>query len=69
MKAKKGKRGPQVINNKCFMGECRGKKSYVQDAHCMNCAWQGKVRTTMGHDTIGSRFTCPRCGCDKVETR
>ena len=44
----------------------RGNDTYTLPASCLNCGWTGEVRRTRGYRVIGTRFTCPKCGCNEV---
>lgn len=59
-----------VIDRTCGHGICEHRGTYVVKARCTNCAWEGRLRTTKGHQAyeMASRAECPRCGCRAIKT-
>jgi predicted Zn-ribbon and HTH transcriptional regulator len=59
----------QIIDRTCRHGICEHRGQYVVEARCTNCGWDGRLRTTMGHEAwkMANRAECPRCGCRSIK--
>jgi hypothetical protein len=59
---------PQRIDHRCSARECEQKDSYVMEASCFNCKWEGEIAVTVGHEVSGATSTaaCPRCECRRI---
>lgn len=56
------------IDARCGHSSCAGKNHYVVMGRCTNCAWEGYVWITNGHEAVDihRRAECPRCKCRSI---
>lgn len=57
------------IDARCTFSRCGHKTHYVVMGRCTNCAWEGYVWVSSGHEKVDvcGRAECPRCECRTIK--